>query len=167
MTVLSVDGLNFTFPAGWRVSKYDEWAFYRNQFGRAKSGLKAVDLLAAQGPEAWLIEVKDYRRAVRTKVISIDEEVAAKVVDTLACLFPAKVNANVSEEREFAAEILGKRKIRVVLHLEQPIKHSRLFPRAIDPASVLLKLRVRLHAIDPHPLVVERLNMRGLGWAVA
>ena len=59
-----------------------------------------------------------------------------KVRDTLAGLVAAQVNANEQIERDFAKEALKKKRIRVVLHLEQPIHTSRLFPRAINPADV-------------------------------
>ena len=55
-------------------------------------------------------------------------------------------------------ESLSTARIRLVLHLEQPAKHSKMFPRAINPANVRLKLRKRLKAIDPHPIVVEKVQ---------
>jgi hypothetical protein len=55
----------------------------------------------------------------------------------------------------------------VVLHLEQPLKHSRLFPQAIDPASVLQSLKHQLRAIDAHPRVVNKNNLLAtLNWTV-
>lgn len=165
MTALNVDGIAFDFPANWKICKYDESAFYRRQFVRVKNGIKAIDVIGVVGRTAWLIEVKNYRIHVRTKPKELDEEVAAKVCDTLAALLPIKVNAASDEEREFAQQVLACNRIRVVLHLEQPAKHSRLRPRAIDPASVLQKLKGRIKAIDPHPLVVETINMRGLSFS--
>jgi len=53
-----------------------------------------------------------------------------------------------------------------VLHLEQPATHSKLFPRAIDPANVLMKLKTIIRSIDPHPLVVEMNRMGSLAWTV-
>jgi hypothetical protein len=44
MPALMVDGLQFEFPPGWRVEKYDEWSFYRNQFGMP-DGIKVVSHL--------------------------------------------------------------------------------------------------------------------------
>jgi hypothetical protein len=167
MTVLDVDGLKFDFPASWSASKYDDWSFYRNQFMRIGSGVKAVDLIALSADTAWMIEVKDYRVHRRTKTVDIHQEYADKVMYTLAALLPAKVNANDISERDFAAKTLRATQLRLVLHLEQPEKHSKLFPRAIDPANVQLKLRQRLKAIDPHPIVAETAKMHGLQWSVA
>jgi hypothetical protein len=115
----------------------------------------------------WTIEVKDYRRHRRTKTIDLAEEVARKARDSLSALVAAKVRANSPEESGFAMRALQCRSIRLVLHLEQPLKHSKLFPRAIEPANVALKLRQLVKAIDPHPLVLERSKMRGVEWEVA
>lgn len=166
MTDVQVDGLTFTFPPSWKACKYDEWAFYRNQFFKMWSGIKAVDLIAIEGQDIWFIEVKDYRRQRRTKTIDLAEEVATKVFCTLAAILPAKSNASDPLEKHFAEEVTDGRSLRVVLHLEQPLKTSKLFPRAIDPSKVQLKLRGIIKPIDPHPKVVESTQMQGLAWTV-
>ena len=167
MSSVNVDGFDFDFPSTWKQSKYDDWAFYRNQFSRMWPGIKAIDLLAVD-PEknAWFIELKDYRANVRTKPSDLGEEVARKVFDTLAAMLPAKVNAHEADEAHMARAVLGAKKLRVVLHLEQPKKHSTLRPRAIDPAAVQQDLRRLLKPIDPHPVVVETCRMGGLPWSV-
>jgi len=38
--------LHFDFPENWQVTKYDDWVFYKNQFGKLQDGLKAIDILA-------------------------------------------------------------------------------------------------------------------------
>ncbi|XFA71953.1 hypothetical protein RYO59_000171 [Thermosynechococcaceae cyanobacterium Okahandja] len=163
---IKIDSLSFTFPPSWKACKYDGWAFYRNQFSRMWSGIKAVDLIAIDGQNIWLIEAKDYRQSTRTKSIDLADEVAKKVFCTLAAMLPAKVNASDTSERDFAEEVTNAQKLRVVLHLEQPVKSSKLFPRAIDPSKVQLKLRGIIKPIDPHPMVVESAQMQGLAWAV-
>ena len=62
MPEINVDGLLFVFPEGWEVDKFDEWAFYRNQFSKQHNNIKAVDLLALECSKKtlWLIEVKDF-----------------------------------------------------------------------------------------------------------
>jgi len=37
--------LLFKFPDDTIASKYDEWAFYRNQFNNVCGGTKAIDIL--------------------------------------------------------------------------------------------------------------------------
>lgn len=167
VNVQPVDGLIFTFPDSWKVSKYDDWAFYRNQFSKMWNGIKAVDLLAIENQVTWLIEVKDYRTSRRTKAVDLADEVVQKVFSTLAAMLPAKANASAIEERNFAGEVVNATQFRVVLHLEQPLKHSKLFPRAFNPANIQLKLRTLIKPIDPHPKVVESTQMQHLAWTVS
>jgi hypothetical protein len=164
---IPVDGLTFSFPDTWMADTYDAWDFYRNHFGKMWNGIKGVDLVAVDGAHTtWLIEVKDYRRRKRVKASRIDDEVARKVYDTLAALLPAAVNGSDQDEQRLARAALGARRLRVVLHLEQPRKHSMLFPRAIDPAEVKLGLRRLLKPIDAHPVVAEMRAMGALAWSV-
>ena len=152
-----VDGLTFEFPEGWKVSRYDNWSFYRNQFSRMWNGIKALDLLAVDPSTktAWLIEVKDYRSHPRTKPSDLGEEFAHKVFDTLAAILPAKLHANDDDQQRMALGVCSASRLRVVLHLEQPVKKTRLRPRAINPADLTQKIRQLLKPIDPHPLVHE------------
>ena len=164
----NVDGLNFDFPDDWQVSQYDVWSFYRNQVSRMWNGIKALDLLAvAPNKTAWLIEVKDYRQQQRTKPSELGDEVAHKVFDTLAALIPAKNCANVADEQQIARAVTRARSLRVVLHLEQPVKHSKLRPIAINPADIKQKIRQLLKPVDAHPLVVSKANLGALGWCVS
>ncbi|WPD23069.1 MAG: hypothetical protein SD837_00615 [Candidatus Electrothrix scaldis] len=160
--------LTFSFPNDWRVSKYDDWAFYRKQFLKLTDP-KAVDILAVDphNRQAWLIEVKDYRKHPRTKPMDLPWEIAIKMRDSLAGLACAGVNASDTKEQQLAHEAVTANSLRVVLHLEQPAKHSKLFPRAIDPADIQQKLRKLVKAIDPHPLVIEKaVNLDRVPWSV-
>ncbi len=148
--------LQFKFPDNLVASKYDDWSFYRNQFNSAFGGTKAVDLIVLEKQIAWLIEIKDYRLHQRTKPSDLADEIALKIRDTLSGLVVARINANHDKEREFSNSTLRKKRIRLVLHLEQPKKHSRLRPQAIDPTHIRLKLKQLLKSIDPHPLVVSQ-----------
>ena len=86
-----------TFPDDWDVTKYDDWMFYRNRFIGVCGGSKAVDYLAydLSNRTLWLIELKDYRQFRRTKddTISLWDEMAIKVRDTLAGIVAAKVDS--------------------------------------------------------------------------
>jgi len=160
--------LTFTFPTD--ASKYDEWSHYRNQFIRIGQGVKAVDLVflgKADTPTCWLIEVKDYRLHTRTKPVDLADEVAVKIRDTLAGLLSAKWQASDHDERNYAGKLVGAARVRVVLHLEQPTKTSRLRPRAIEPDKVAQKLKSLVKSIDPHPLVLDTKTTAGkAGWIV-
>jgi hypothetical protein len=165
--VIKEGKLAFDFPSTWQATKYDDWSFYQNQFQKVCGGAKAVDILAVAPDKCvWVIEVKDYRQHPRSKAIDLPDEVARKVRDTLAGLFAAHLNANDAHEKQFAGAALVSERIKVVLHLEQPSKHSRLFPRAIDPANVKQKLKGLLKAIDPHPKALEKGRMGTVAWKV-
>jgi hypothetical protein len=167
MASITEGRLRFDFPNGWLASKFDEWSFYRNQFQNVCGGSKAVDVLAIEPKVCfWTIEVKDYRRHSRTKTIQVPEEIALKVRDSLAGLVAASANATDAAEKAMAVAALRCPRLRVVLHLEQPAKHSKLFPRAIDPANVRQRLKQLVKAIDPHPLVIEMNRMNHVPWSV-
>lgn len=167
MTIIHEGNLTFSFQQDWKVSSLDQWPFYRKRFQSVCGGTKAVDILAiSPNKTAWFIEVKDYRAHRRTKAIELPDEIAIKARDSLACVYAAAANTDDAEEKEIAVSALGATKIRVVLHLEQPQKHSKLFPRSIDPAHVKQKLRQVVKAIDAHPKVVEKGRMESCSWQV-
>ncbi|OLS64233.1 hypothetical protein PSEMO_07780 [Pseudomonas putida] len=159
--------LTFSFPQGAAASKYDDWEHYRQQFNSAFGGTKAVDLVFADEEISWLIEVKDYRMHDRTKTIDLADEVALKVRDTLAGLVSARFQGRDRHARGIARKLLAKQRLRIVLHLEQPAKHSRLRPRAIDPAVVKKKMKGLLKALDAHPAVVDQHSLKAdMKWTV-
>ncbi len=157
MPEIKEGNLTFNFPDEWKASKYDDWTFYRNHFLKLADP-KAIDIFAIEphNQKTWLIEVKDYRKYPRTKLIELPLEIALKMRDSLAGLASARVNANDPNEKELANYAVKTGRLRVVLHLEQPVKHSKLFPRAINPADIKQKLKKLVKAIDPHPLVLEK-----------
>ncbi len=168
-TTIAEGALTFTFAADAEASKYDDWSFYRNQFQQGCfTDNKAVDLLCELNRSAWLIEVKDYRAHARTKAVDLADEVAIKVRDTLAGLVAASVGANDPVERAFARRMVRAQRMRVVCHIEQPAKASRLRPRVIEPDKLKLKLRTLLKAIDAHPIVMDRSSAAAtLPWVVS
>jgi hypothetical protein len=190
MISLKIGDLTFKFPNGWAAAQLDEWSYYRNQFLNLgnnvrmacnkcsaelkclacqtvkTAGIKGCDILAILSPTTWLIEVKDYRRNLRTKAVGLADEIALKVRDSLAVIFGAKSCANDADEKALAGRAVACTRIRVVLHLEQTPTPSRLFPRAIRPADVLQRLRQLIKAVDPHPVVAEKSDMKNLPWSV-
>lgn len=171
MKIYTIDHtLVFSFPDNWRVEKCDTWAFYRN-FSRIRSeeetGVKCVDLIAIYQSTLWLIEVKDYRLHRRKKKISPDKEFCQKIFDTLAMLLPASCNA-IENEKIIAKEALQIKKIRAVLHYEQPSKAGKLFPVDFDLNDMQLKIRQRIKSIDPHPIVMDmHRSPPGMVWDVS
>ena len=167
MVMLSEGRLKFDFNEACLAEKYDDWSFFRNQFQTTCGGAKAVDIVCLSRNTSWLIEIKDYRQHQRTKPQDIGDEVALKVRDTLAGLVAAKMKANEPNEKHFAKKALQSKYIKVVLHLEQPAKHSKLFPLAIDPVAVKQSLKRQLKAIDAHPCIVNKNNLSvAMNWTV-
>lgn len=167
MNPIREGNLIFLFPSHWQASKYDDWTYYQKHFRQIVSRTKAVDILAIDPHKtAWLIEVKDYRRHRRSKKTPLPNEIAQKVKDSLAGMASASFNANVLTEKTQAQAMFKCPEIRVVPHLEQPNKKSRLFPRAFDPANIQKKLKQLVKSVDPHPKVVECQNMQNLPWTV-
>jgi hypothetical protein len=138
------------------AEKYDDWRHYRNVFNSACGSSKAVDFIVSKARTLWLIEVKDYRRHIRTKPSELADEVILKVRDTMAGLVSTAFLGADAHEMEISRSALSRRKLRFVLHLEQPSKPSRLFPVSVDPADVLMKLKQKLRFADCHPIVVNR-----------
>lgn len=164
MQVLDIDGLTFSFPDGWDAQKYDEWAFYRNQFGKQRNGIKAIDALAIDPDKcAFLIEVKDYRHPGTEKPSQLPAAIATKVLDTLSAMIPAKLHATVPEEKELAAAIVKCSSVRVIAHVELPQSHLPV----VDVADLKQKLGQLLRAVDAHPKVVSMQDLKGMKWKVA
>jgi hypothetical protein len=167
MTVITEGRLTFTFNTGCNVSKYDDWSFYRNQFQSVCGSEQAVDIICFEGNDIWLIEVKDYRLPGTKKVINLYKSLSKKVRDTLAGLVAAQCNANDQMEKQFAHDSLRTRRINLVFHIEQPLKISKLFPRAIDPADLMQKLKGQLKAIDAHPKIINQYTVKAnMPWTV-
>ena len=161
MTTIQEGRVSWTFTPvrDWKVEKYDNLPFYRRQFANVAGGTKAVDVLALQRPGKvlWMIEAKDFTTERRdgTKP-PLWLEVAQKARDTLAGVMAAACTE--CEDQPVARDFRKSEKLRVVLHLEQPSRPSKLFPRSYDPADLQQKLRSLLRAIDPHALVVDARN---------
>jgi len=94
-------------------------------------------------------------------------EVALKVRDTLAMLGAAAASdtADPATAGNFARSALPPSSIRVVLHLEQPAKPSRLFPGVKLAADATHQLRQKLSCVDKRALVVDTNQENGIPWS--
>jgi len=165
VTTIVEGALAFDFPNQWAASKYDEWIFFDKHFQKLQ-GTKAVDIVAIHAKQRLcLIEIKDYRVEPRQKTIDLAEEVALKVRDTLAGLMAAQLRANTANEKQIAHLAVRCVDIRIVLHLEQPAKPSRIH-RAEDPFRLVQKLKQLIRGIDPHPRVTNLAEGNRFGWEV-
>ena len=121
-----------------------------------------ICLLYHQKKNAFLIEVKDYRRPETARPSELPLVLASKVHDTLAALLPARLHANELTERNLAASILKCRALQVVFHIEQ-----RPNQQVVDLADLQQKTRRLLRAIDTKPKFVSMKAMQNLGWTVS
>ena len=165
MTEITEGVLTFSFPNGCEASKYDDWTFYQKRFQSVAKGSKAADFLCLVNGVAWLIEVKDYRQHQGPTPSALVDHVATKIRDTLSGLATAYANA-AGAEKDFARRAIETGAWRVVLHLEQPDEDTRLRPKAMDPANVRLKLRQKLKAVDPDPVVMDMGTQANVPWRV-
>ena len=167
MATIAEGNLNFIFEADCQVTKYDEWSFFHNQFQNVCGGAKAVDIVCIKNSKLWLIEIKDYRQPNTKKVVDLAISLSKKVRDTLAGLVAAQYNANNQQEKQFAKIALQTKKLALVFHIEQPVKASKLFPQAIDPADLKQKLKGYLKAIDAHPKIINKNTIKNnMPWTV-
>lgn len=169
MPSLDVDGLQFDFPATWFAGKFDQWAYYQ-RFAQAQQGLKAVDVIAVSPDQTlWLIEAKDYRRPRTGPPDGLCDKLVAKLLSTLAAILPAAIHGGgVPVEQNLAHLARGVRRIRVVAHIEVPQHRSKLFNVKTDVTNLQQALRGRVHAIDPHPLVLNSASIgaAAVAWTV-
>lgn len=144
------------------VFEYDKSNYYSKRF-QGIADCKGVDFVILDSQHTiWLIEVKDYRNNVRTKPLDLVDELAAKIVDSMAGLFSAKYKATDSEQL-FAEEAVNTNKLRVVFHLEGA-KHPTKRAEHFKLSSLQIKLRQTLKNVDPRALVVDHLHMTNVIW---
>lgn len=179
MFSIKVNSRTFEFPDEWLVMKYDDTPYYKKKFqGKTQgtSGLKptmtGVDLIATNplGNECvmYLIESKDYRFHRRTKKKTPVAEFVEKVLDTLTGIIPTVLCSDsfINGENILREQLRVAQKLRLVYHFEQPANHSKLFPRAYDPADIQSKIRDELRIIDPLALVIDEKNQKKVPWNV-
>ena len=154
--------IKFNFHDTWKVCRPEKSAFYTKHFQKFCGGCKEIDflLLEPESQTLWLLEVKDYTTGARRKSLDLLDEIALKARDTLALLLAgaAKDPATNRSIGEFMINVGSPKKIRVILHLEQPNKPSKLFPGAKVQVDFTQKLKQKVGCLDSHPLVVSTVS---------
>lgn len=162
MLSISEGSFNYDFPDDWTASKFDKDPFYLKHFQSFGAGVQAVDVLAFSNDELWLIEQKDYRQGQdQESAINANDlfmVMASKVLGTLACLVSARSlgTSNESASHQLATEALLRKKVRCVLHIEQPTKPSTLFPQVIDPKNAKDKFKRVMKSVDPRAVIGDK-----------
>ncbi len=158
--ITNVDGFDYKFPAGWKISRYDQWTYYRSN---SACGKKAVDILAISDDQTgYLIEIKDYSQAKVAPPSELPQILHDKVLHTLGMLLPAVTQATQAEEKNLATQFLKSKTLHVVFHIEQPSKPMPV----IDLADIKDKLQPCLRGIDPQFAIVAigSNSAQGLPW---
>lgn len=155
--------MRFDFPPGWLAEQYDARnSFYRRQRFEGIDKSKAVDIVAVNPSkrELWLIEVKDFRAFPKRDTQDIIGIFIQKIRDTLAGILTAAFREN-----GFYKTAIRQEHVRVVFHLEQPEKPSKLRPQLIEHVNGMIKLRQRIRAIDPHAILCD-MKTPNIPWTV-
>jgi|GEM_PF-774184 len=161
-TTIDERAQRLTFPEGWVVMKYDSnKGYYKKHFQGVAPGTKAVDVIAIDlsSAETWLIEIKDYRLAPRSKDKqardgSIVDEVVLKVRDSLGGLLAMAMNDN-HEEQATARQALASKRLRVSLQ-HSPWRGNRGYQRVQDIlANQKASLKQRLKGVTTKIIVTD------------
>jgi hypothetical protein len=151
------DRIRFEFPDGWKVLRPEKASYYKRHFQTFAGGCKEMDFILFEPVNRvlWLLEVKDYTINRRVKPQCVFEEIVEKVRDSLALLLAGSVRDDPSNGgvRSFMDVCAIPNDIKIVLHLEQPSKPSKMFPGVKIAADATQKLRAKVRAIDPRARV--------------
>lgn len=151
------DRIRLEFPDGWKVLRPAKGAYYKRHFQTFAGGCKEMDFILFEPVSRvlWLLEVKDYKTNRRVKPQCVFEEIAEKVRDSLALLLASSVrdDPSICGVRSFMDVCAIPNEIKVVLHLEQPSKPSKMFPGVKIDADATQKLRAKVRAVDPRARV--------------
>ncbi|WP_462417169.1 hypothetical protein [Kytococcus sp. Marseille-QA3725] len=116
---LSVDGTILTFPAAWDLLAFDDTPEYSDARG---FGIKGCDVVAIDGDDLWLIEVKDYTYPGARPPQDLPDEIVRKVIGTMGLLALWSRAPEVSDRMGFGRRAMACSSIRIALHVEFPDK---------------------------------------------
>lgn len=144
---LLVDGTYFTFPHGWHTEIFDEWP----QYGKVKNlGIKGCDVVALDGDDLWIIEMKDYTYLGANPPDILHQTVALKAVGTMALLYALARSASDSPARDFAIKCSANTRIHLALHVEVKDAGRREEQVQAVLAPLLQKLKKTQKALGLH-----------------
>lgn len=175
MAIVQEGHIKYEFPEEFLVVRLEESVYYSKHwqhFAEHNGGLgnKECDFIAfdPKTKTLWLIEVKDYRAATRTKPSELADEFAQKCRDSIGCLFAIKLSCLAQHgEKTSIQSLVRASSVRCVLHVEQGVR-SRLFPQVIDPKALKDSTKRSLRPLDPHALGGNATNLGGrVPWNIA
>ncbi len=112
---LLVDGTFFTFPPNWQTEIFDEWPQYKRATGELE--LRGCDVLALDGQDLWIIEMKDYTYDGASQPQDLHKTVGQKAAGTMALLFALSRTAADSSAKEFAIKCASSTRVHLALHV--------------------------------------------------
>ncbi|GAB2492980.1 hypothetical protein GCM10027063_35850 [Promicromonospora xylanilytica] len=147
MTEMLIDGTYFTFPAGWRTQLFDELP----QFKRTTwLGIRGCDVVALNGDELWLIEMKDYTYPGAHEPNDLAVVAGTKAAGTMALLYALARADSDSTARDLAIACSGSARIHLALHVD--VRDGGRGAKEIEPVLMPLldKLRRAQKALGLH-----------------
>ena len=192
MTIIQEKKLCFAFPADWQVIKYDDGNFYREKIQKSQ-GMSAVDIIATDGTELLLIEIKDFRKhseknrpRLSTKELPeieeckdrcagignikiirkkpyLGDEIAKNAKDTLLGLVSASYD-NDSELKPYYQAIAKKQPLRLILFLAQDQELENRYDARRALGLLADKIRQHLQFINVDVTVLNQQIMQNENW---
>ena len=168
--IIEEGNLKFDFPNSFIGIKFDDTTYYRNHFIKIQKGIKAIDILAVNNTENYMIEVKDYRHpdTVQLNQTQLVEDIIKKFIFSLSAIFPMSYIITKDEEQEIAKKFLENKILFLIFHIEIPPQRRNLRQSNYNISNLQLELRRKLHAITnkTNIKVVSQDNLKNLPWSL-
>ncbi|GAA1868930.1 hypothetical protein [Myceligenerans crystallogenes] len=150
-TEVLVDGTWFMFPADWRTEVFDELPQYKKA---TQLGLEGCDVVALDGLDLWLIEMKDYTYPGAHQPDDLANTVGRKAAGTMALLYALARATSDSPARDLAVVCSAANRIHLALHID--IKDAGRGAKQVQPVLMPLqdKLRRAQKALGIHKAYV-------------
>jgi len=169
--IMKEGNLKFDFPTFFNVIKFDDSIYYRNHFEKIQQGIKAIDILAINNHENYMIEVKDYTHP-DTKPLNqtqLIESIIKKFIFSLSAIYPMSYISTVDEEQKIAKNFLENKILFLIFHIEIPPPRRNLRQSNYNLSNLQLTLRRKLFSIThkTNIKVVSKSNLNNLPWNVS
>ena len=163
--------LKFNFPTSFNVISFDDSNYYREYFIKIDNGLKAIDILAINNSQNYMIEVKDYTHP-DTKNLSenqLIEDIFKKIICSLSAIYLMSLKANIQDEKDIANKFLENNELFIIFHIEIPPKRKGLRQSTFNIPILQQALRKKLKFITnkTNIKVVTKANLQNLPWSVS
>ena len=97
------------------MSIFDEWPQFSDT---TRFGNKGCDVVALDGEDLWLIEMKDYTYPGAGAPGNLHDKIGLKAAGTMAVLFAQARTHQDSAAKDFALSCAGVKRIHLALHIQ-------------------------------------------------